>query len=96
MSNQANRQWYRAKFTPVASILFPQSFYTDGGEVFCTIAELSANNRRVVVATAKKESNIRILTEHMAHHCLVEIEELPSTESAELTDVAAKIIEKVS
>ena len=90
MTQEIERQWYKAKLTPMANGLFTESFYpaakrgTGAQYVFFTEIDVTPSSQKVVVASKMSESGLRMMTSALANACLIPGEKATKAEMATL------------
>jgi hypothetical protein len=91
------RTWYRAKLTPMATGLFTDAFYptpkrgTGAQFVFFTQIDITPSTHKVVVASRLAESGIRMMTQELAHKCLIPSEKATKAEMLKLNELSANL-----
>jgi hypothetical protein len=93
----ANRLWYKARLTPMATGLFTEAFYppakrgTGAQYVFFTQIDVTPSTHKVVVASRMTESGIRMMTQELASKCLIPSEKATKAEMDQLNELSTNL-----
>jgi hypothetical protein len=93
----ANRLWYKARLTPMATGLFTEAFYppakrgTGAQYVFFTQIDITPSTHKVVVASRMAESGIRMMTQELASKCLIPSEKATKAEMEQLNELSTNL-----
>jgi hypothetical protein len=93
----ANRLWYKARLTPMATGLFTEAFYppakrgTGAQYVFFTQIDITPSTHKVVVASRMAESGIRMMTQELASKCLIPSEKATKAEMDQLNELSTNL-----
>ena len=97
MIQDNDRQWYKAKLTPMATGLFTDAFYPtpkrgSGAQyVFFTQVDVTPSQKKVVVASKLTESGLRMMTGELANACLIPGEKATKAEMATLNGLTKNL-----
>lgn len=93
----AQRLWYKARLTPMATGLFTDAFYptpkrgTGAQYVFFTQIDVTPSTRKVIVASRLEESGVRMMTHELATRCLIPDSKATKAEMATLNDLSQNL-----
>ena len=93
----AQRLWYKAKLTPMATGLFTEAFYPQAKRgsgaqyVFFTQIDVTPTTHKVVVASRLAESGIRMMTQELAAKCLIPSEKATKAEMEKLNELSSNL-----
>jgi hypothetical protein len=100
MAQQTELTWYKAKLLPTANSIFTNSFYpTENdipGEVYCAITAITPAHARVIIASRMHESSVRMMTPHLASHCLDIKHPVSKKENDQLNSLTINMMGKIS
>lgn len=98
-SSQIELTWYKAKLLPTANSIFANSFYpleTEiPDEVYCAITSITPAHTRVIVASRINEASVRIMTTHLASHCLDIKHPVSRVENEKLNAITLNMMGKI-
>lgn len=91
--------WYIAKLLPTANSIFANSFYPTEHDVpeqvYCAVTVMTPSHVRVLVTSRLHESSVRIMTPHLASHCIDIQRPAPKDINDKLNTLAAPMIAKI-
>ena len=91
------RQWYKAKLTPMAAGLFTEAFYPtpkrgSGAQfVYFTQIDTTPTTQKVVIASKLSEAGLRMMTRDLAEKCLIPGSKASKAEMATLNELSKNL-----
>lgn len=89
-----DRQWFKAKLSPVAAGLFTDAFYpapkrgTGAQYVFFTQIDSTPLQQKVIIASKLNEAGLRMMTKDLAQRCLIPGDKATKAEMAQLNELS--------
>ncbi len=93
----SDRIWYRAKLTPAAQGIYTESFYPEGKKrtgsqyVWFSQEDVTAQNRKVLVASSLTRSAFRMMTLELAQAFLEPGAKATRDEMAQLNELSTHL-----
>lgn len=91
------RQWFKAKLSPVAAGLFTDAFYptpkrgTGAQYVYFTQIDITPSQQKVIIASKMNEAGLRMMTRDLAEKCLIPGDKATKAEMTQLNELAKNL-----
>ena len=91
------REWYKAKLSPIAVGLFTDAFYpepkrgTKAQYVFFTQIDTTPLQQKVIIASKFNEAGLRMMTKDLALKCLIPGAKATKAEMAQLNELSKNL-----